>query len=55
MNDFQRITQVLHLWAMFFVYMKLTHAVQWSWWVVLLPLMAAAVLAVARFIDGRRK
>ena len=42
--DFRRDSQVLHLWTMFFVYLKLTHVVQWDWVWIFAPIWLGVIL-----------
>lgn len=37
----------LDLLAIVFIVLKLTHVIDWSWWVVLAPIWGALVLAIA--------
>ena len=38
------------LWTMIFVVLKLCHVIDWSWWWVLAPAIASAVIAISLFL-----
>ena len=52
---------LLHLWTMILVTLKLSGAIDWSWWVVLVPVwiaiglfLVALLVLIAELIAGKK-